>query len=229
MNTHAAAIDRHFGPPLLIPALLYLALFVGSLVCAMGLAQGFFPTPWNTLQEKVAYFAANATTTRVMAFLQFGAAIPLAVFTATVTSRIRFFGSRAAGPSIALAGGLLASFSLAASAAMEWMLARPGTLESPQLVSAFYDLAFLLGGPIHMAGLGLLLLGVSVSAFFMRLIPRWICILGIVVAVVAEISTVTLLTFNASFLLPARFPAFVWMIAVAVTLPAWKLKGSMES
>ena len=228
MNTHAAAIDRHFGPPLLIPALLYLALLLGSLVCAMGLAQGFFPTPWNTLQEKVAYFAANAGTTRVMAFLQLGAAIPLAIYTATVTSRIRFFGSRAAGPSIALAGGLLASFSLAASALMEWMLTRPGTLESPQLVSAFYDLAFLLGGPVHMAGLGLLLLGVSVSLFFMRLIPRWICVMGIVVAVVSEFSTLTLLTFNASFLLPARFPAFVWMVAVAITLPAWKLKGSLD-
>ena len=228
MNTHAPLVDRHYGPPLLVPALSYLVLFAASLVFAMGVAQGTFPFPWDTLQAKVAYFAANASSTRVMAFLQLGAAIPLAVYTATVVSRLRFFGSRAAGPGIALAGGLLASFSLIGSALMEWMLSRPGTVENPMLVSAFYDLAFLLGGPVHMAGMGLLLLGVSVPLFFMRLIPRGICVLGFVVGVVAEISTLTLLTFKASYLLPARFPALVWMILVAATLPAWKLKGSLE-
>jgi hypothetical protein len=123
---------------------------------------------------------------------------------------------------------LLAAFSLAGSGMMMWMLSRPGTLENPSLVSAFYDLTFLLGGPAHVAGLGLLLLGVSIPAGIYRLIPRWTMGMGIVVGVLAEFSTLTLLTFKASFLLPARFPAAVWMIAVAVTLPSWKPRGSME-
>src|SRR5215217_6582312 len=228
MNSYAPVTDRHYGPPLLVPALSFLALFVASLVFAVGVAQGSFPTPWTPSADKLAYFRANAGSVRAMAFLQFGAAIPFAVFTATVVSRLRFFGSRAAGPGIAYAGGLLAAFALAGSAVMEWMLSRPDTLANPMLVSAFYDLAFILGGPVHMAGVGLLLLGVSVPLFFMRLAPRWLCVMGIVVGCVAELSTLTLLTLNASYLLPARFPSLVWMIAVAVTLPAWKLKTSLE-
>lgn len=228
MNTHVAATDRHFGPPLWVPAVLHPALFIASLVFALGLAQGTYPLPWSTLEVKMAYFTANASMTHAMGFLQVGSAVPLAIFTATIVSRLQFFGSRAAGPTIALAGGLLASFSLAGSGMMEWMLSRPGTLANPMLVSAFQDLAFALGGPLYMAGMGLLLLGVSIPLFFMRLVPRWVVMMGFALGVVAEISTLSLLVDKAAFLMPARFPAYVWMIAVGATLPSWKLRGSME-
>lgn len=224
----SAAIDRHYGPPLLIPVLAYVALFAASLFNLLQ-ARGMFPTPFHPFADKLDYFVNNATAAHLSGFLQFAGAIPLLVFTGAVYSRLRFFGIRAAGPALALAGGLLAALSLAGSGVMLWMLSRPGTLENPSLVSAFYDLMFVLGGPAHLAGLGLLLLGVSIPAGIYRLIPRWTMVLGIVAGTAAELSTLTLLTFKASYLLPARFPAAVWMIAVAISLPSWKPRGSMEA
>jgi hypothetical protein len=44
---------------------------------------------------------------------------------------------------------------------------------------------------------------------------------GVILAVIAELSTLTLLVDGAAFLLPlARFPAFIWILAVALTLPS---------
>jgi hypothetical protein len=44
---------------------------------------------------------------------------------------------------------------------------------------------------------------------------------GIVLAAFAELSTLTLILEPAAFLLPlARFPAFIWILCVAVMLPS---------
>ncbi len=81
-------------------------------------------------------------------------------------------------------------------------------------------LAFAMGGPGHVVPLELLLAGVSITGGLTRQLPRWVMWFGLVLAAFAELSTLTLLLDQAAFLLPlARFPAFIWIICVALTLP----------
>src|SRR5436190_15949815 len=78
----------------------------------------------------------------VCAFLQFGAAIPLGIFTATMVSRLQFLGVRAAGPYIALFGGLMTAFNIAVSALMLWVMAYPGIARETTVLRALYYLVF---------------------------------------------------------------------------------------
>ncbi|MGH7553401.1 MAG: hypothetical protein ACREMQ_10305 [Longimicrobiales bacterium] len=67
---------------------------------------------------------------------------------------------------------------------------------------------------------GLLVAGVSIPAAFLKLIPRWIVVLGLGVAVCGELSWIYLFIPQALPLVPlTRFPGFVWMIAVGMALP----------
>lgn len=211
---------RQPGPPLLPLALISTALFVASLVVGAA-GGGPFPSPYDSAHEVTAFFAAHRTTVQVAATLQFASAVPLAILAAALSSRVRFLGfARVPGPQIAFAGGLLASGTLAVSALVQWVLSRPGVAGEDALVRALADLAFATGGPGHVVFLGLLVAGVAVPAAFGRLLPRGLVAAGLVVALVAELSTLALLSEPAAFLLPVgRFGGLVWLIAAAALLP----------
>jgi hypothetical protein len=127
---------------------------------------------------------------------------------------------RAAGPTIALFGGLATSFNLAVSALILWVMAYPGIAQDAAVLRALYYLSYAFGGVGYSVPLGLLIAGVSVSAAFMKLLPKWIVILGLVLAVVGELSWLNLIFPRALFLVPlTRFPGFVWLIAAGFQLP----------
>jgi hypothetical protein len=212
---------RHAGPPLILPAVLFMGLFLGSLVAWSALTGGApYPQPFGDAGD-VRFFAEHALAVRVMAFLQFGAAIPLGIFTATLVSRLRFLGIEAAGVSIALFGGLAASVFLAASALIQWVLGAPGVADAAADARLLQLLAFATGGPGHVVPFGLLLAGASITGGLTRRLPRWVMWFGIVLAIFAELSTLTLILEPAAFLLPlARFPAFIWILCVAAMLPS---------
>lgn len=74
--------------------------------------------------------------------LQLGALICLGLFAVTVVSRLRFLGARAAGPYIALLGGVLVlADAFAGTMAMRTML-HPAVLQHPPLLLALYYLAY---------------------------------------------------------------------------------------
>jgi hypothetical protein len=80
-------------------------------------------------------------------------------------------------------------------------------------------LSFLFGGPAYAAGFGLLAAGVSITSYFSRLLPRWLVVLGMVVAVAGEFSTLSLIAYPANFLLPiTRYLGFIWLMWAAVKL-----------
>jgi hypothetical protein len=59
-----------------------------------------------------------------------------------------------------------------------------------------------------------------VPALVGRLLPKWLAWLGLALAAVAELSWLSLIVPGAAYLLPAaRFPAFVWILAVGALLP----------
>ncbi|MDB5214823.1 MAG: hypothetical protein JWO86_2750 [Myxococcaceae bacterium] len=223
MSTTQAETDpggaRHRGPSLLAVAIVFVSLFVASLVTVAAMTGGgHIPSPFEP--AATTFFSDHAGAVRLSAFLQFGAAVPLAIFTATATSRLRFLSMEVAGHSIALIGGTLAAAMGALSALLQWVLSQPGVVSSDGAVRAFHLLAFATGGPGFVVPFGLLVAGVSVSGGLTGKLPRWVMWFGLVIAAVAELSSLTIATPAAAYLLPAaRFTGLVWLVVVGAMLP----------
>ena len=212
--------EKHHGPHPGIVAIVFVSLFVSSLIVLGVLSKGtFYPRPdWpeNLVKD---YFNQFGPVVCVISFLQFGAAIPLGIFTATVTSRLKFLGINAAGATIAMFGGFASSVFLAVSALTGWLLSQPAIATAGNPIRAFQLFGFATGGVGHVTALGLLMAGVSVTCGFARLIPRWLVWLGIITAAFAELSSLSLVFPNLTFLIPlGRFPGFIWMTGVGFTL-----------
>jgi hypothetical protein len=217
-----AVVQRHPGPPLGMVAIAFMVLFCAGLYPVTAFAgKPYFLGPWESAQTIDSFFHLRATAAQFCAFLQFGSAIPLGVFTATIVSRLRFLGVKAAGVYIALFGGFGAAFAIASSAIVIWTMSHPGIAQDTTLTQALYFLGYGLGGPGYSVPLGLLMAGISVPLLLYRLVPRWISILGLALAVCGELSWLNLEFPSAVLLIPlTRFPGFVWMIAVGFALPA---------
>jgi hypothetical protein len=219
---------RHQSPPLGVLATVFTVLKLAGIACVSALAsRPPFPAPQQPGGEIVSYFRLHPSLVLACAFLQFGAAIPLGLVTASMVSRLRFLGVQAAGATIALFGGLAAAFDTAACAAVLWVAAHGGIAADATLLQALYYLAFAFGGPGYSMPLGILMAGVSVPALIMKLMPRWISVLGLALAAIGELSWLSLIIPGALFLVPlTRFPGFVWLIAAGFALPAARLAAA---
>lgn len=222
MNSQATTSIRHAGPPPGILAIVFTGLFLAGLYPVTVYAGlPYFPGPSENGSRIVSYFQARPGAVLLCAFFHFGAAIPLGLFTATVVSRLRFLGVRAAGAYIALFGGFLAGFDMIASACVLWVMAHSGIAQDSALTQALYYLQYAFGGPGFSVPLGLLMAGVSVTAAFLRLLPKWLIVLGLVLAIAGELSWLNLVLPGALFLIPlTRFPGFAWLILTGFLLPA---------
>lgn len=212
---------RHASPPLGPVATVYTALFLAGLypVTLFGGTPGF-PGPSEPLPVISTFFLARPSAVLVCAALHFGAAIPLGIFTASVVSRLRFLGVRAAGTDIALFGGVATSLTLLTASSLLWAMSYPEVAHDGPLLEALYRLQFALGGPGFSVPLGLLIAGVSVTSGFWKLLPKWLVFSGLAIAVIAELSWLDILVPRALPLIPlTRFPSFVWLIAVGFALP----------
>jgi hypothetical protein len=212
--------EEHRGPSLLQVAIVHAGLFlVATLATTFGGGVAI-PSPFAPRGLSDEYFAAHPLAVQVRSFFQLGAAIPLAVFTAAIASRLRFLGMRVAGVHIALVGGLLASVFQAAAACAYWVVSQPGVSEIPAVTRPLYLFAFAAGGPSCLAGFGLLVAGVSVVAGLAGLLPRWLMLFGLAIAAVDELCV---FTFVAPFLryplAVARLLDLAWMICAGALLP----------
>src|SRR6266481_4179403 len=137
---------RHAGPHLGLVAIVFTALKFASLVpvsafgFAFGIKPPYFPGSTAPGNDVVAYFDTHRLPVLICAFLQFGATVPLGIFTATIVSRLHFLGVKAAGVHIALFGGLAVAFDSAASAFVLWTMAQTGITQDASLVRALYYL-----------------------------------------------------------------------------------------
>jgi hypothetical protein len=211
----------HAGPALLPVAVVYTLLFAASVVGGALLRHGAaFVNPNGPAEAARNFFAENPEAVRVAAFFFFGSSVPLGIYTATIVSRLRFLGVRAAGSYIALYGGFTASSALAISGLCSWVLSVPEVAASLAATRVLHFLSFLFGGVGFAVGFGLLVAGVSVTSFFLPLLPRWLVWFGLFLAAVGELSTLSLIVYPATLALPiVRFGGFVWLIAVGATLP----------
>jgi hypothetical protein len=216
MNTDTLPKVHHSGPPLLLPAVVYTVLVVAGAV----IGGSTFTAPHDAAHQGAAYVASIESKLRWGPFFEFGSSIPLLIFVATTVSRLRFLRVRAAGEVMALCGGIAAAAMLMLSSLSAWSITRPGVGDTDSVVRALQALSFAGGGPGFVVPLGIFIAGVSVTAGLYRFIPRWLMILGLVVAVACELASITLIVYNAAYLIPVgRFLGIAWMIAVAITLP----------
>ncbi len=207
------------GPPPALLAGISLLLVVAGIVVSATLG-GVFPSPFAEPATIAEYFTREPDAVRASAVFLFGSAVPLALFAATVSSRLRTLGGTAPGATIALAGGVLSAAMLTVSALLAWVLSRPAVRADLPLIRALHDLSFLTGGVAHVVFLGLLIAGIAVPGLLLGLLPRPVAVAGLVIAVVAEVATVSLIWDGAAVLLPiARFPGLVWLVVAGFLLP----------
>jgi hypothetical protein len=221
MKENIVPKSGHAGPNPGILALVYTLLFNAGLYQVVTFTGGpHYPGPWEPGDTIAAYFRNHATPVLWCAFLQFGAAVPLGIYVATMASRLQFLGVRAAGAQIALFGGLLTVFDIAASSHVLWAMSVPGIAQDPAVVRALYYIAFAFGGVGFSVPMGLLIAGLCIPALFLNLLPKWLIIFGLLIAVLGELSWFDLVTPKALPLIPlTRFPGFIWLIAAGFLLP----------
>jgi hypothetical protein len=219
MNTTAGNLHR--GPSLILLSATYLVLFVAGVVIATRLAGGQpYVSPFASDVVILEFFRMHADAVRFQAFIVFASAIPLGIYAATVSSRLRFLGIRAAGPTIALFGGFGASIILVLSGMAQWVLSQHNISASSAATLSWQDFAFMTGGPGYACLLGLLIAGVAVPSFFLRLLPRWVCYWGIGLGLAGQLSLLSLLSPHAVYFVPiTRFLGFGWLIVCGFKLP----------
>ena len=213
----------HRGPHLGVLATIFALLFIGGLSYVISFSSGapHFPNPMEPAQIIVTYFQNNPHDVLLCAFFQFASAIPLGLFTVTAYSRMNFLGVRAAGPTIALFGGILTSVTVVISSLIIWVMAYPGIAQDASVIRTLYYIAFAVGGVGFSVPMGLLIAGLAVPAGFMKLSPKGLVWTGLLFALFGELSTLSLVFPKLVPLIPlTRFPGFIWLIIAGFKLPA---------
>lgn len=211
---------RFRGPSLIFLAIAHILVFVSGVISAMALRHGaLFVTPFAPAEQVRLFFAQNSTAVRVSNFFLFGSAVPFGIFAVTAVSRLHYYGVRAAGTSIALFGGVSASIALFLSGMAGWTLSVSDVSATAALAKALFYLSFLSGGVFYAVGFGLMAAGISITCYFTRLLPRWLVVFGLVIAVAGEFSSLSLIAYPANFFIPiTRYLGFVWMLWAAAAL-----------
>jgi hypothetical protein len=120
-----------------------------------------------------------------------------------VVSRLRFLGARGRrGPWIARLGGFLTVFNGTAAGLAAWTMFHPGVVQTPSLLLALYYFSYALGGPGFSIPMGLFITGVSGPSPFMKLLPQWILVLGMIMAAAGELTWLHLVIPQTLFLIP---------------------------
>lgn len=220
-HNHTRQSTRSGGPHPGILATISLGLTIGGLLASSILTGGqTFVSPFSPAGQIAAYFYGNADAVRLASVLQFGSAVPLGIFAATVYARQLRLGVRVPGPAIGFFGGITASAFLMLSALLAWVLSRPEITTDQTLTHALSFLAFITGGVAYVVGMGLLVAGIAVPALILRLLPRWLAWTGLVIAAASELGFFSMALEPLQFLLPiGRFGGLLWLIAAGFLLP----------
>jgi hypothetical protein len=210
----------HPGPPLAVPAVAFVVTFAASVLAGPVLGTGTVPSPYADAGVIERYFAANHMATSVGALFLMMSATALVFFAAIVWSRLTFLAPNVPGPAIAAFGGLSAAALLAVAGSLEWVLSRSTVTSQPGVVRMLDDAVFVTAGPAHTGALGMAMLGLAVTTWFVRRTPPWLSMLGVVMAVVDIASMLSLLSSTLMPLLPiGRFGSMIWIVAISVLLP----------
>ena len=132
-----AADRRHGGPGLALVASICIALLFGGLAIGVGLG-GVMPLPYGPVAAVQQYVRAQPVAVQIVAVAVFASSVPLAVYAATASARLRQLGVAAPAATIALAGGILAAGALGLTGLVGWTLSRPEISGDTAVVRALY-------------------------------------------------------------------------------------------
>ena len=178
------------------------------------------PLPYGPAAAVAAYVRAQPLAVQVIATATFASSVPLAIYAATASTRLRQLGVTAPGATIALTGGTLAAGALGLTGLLAWTLSRPEVSADAALVRAVYFLVFLVGGTGHIVALGLLVAGMAVPGLIVGLMPRPVAWIGLAIAGLAELTTLVLVWPELGAILPiARVLALAWLVVAGALLP----------
>ena len=186
--------EKYMGPHIGVLAIIFTLLFNAGLgfVISSSPANPHFPGPWESAETIATYFRTYPHAVLMCAFFQFGSAIPFGLYVVNVLGRLRFLGIKAAGPYIALLGGILTAVNLALSALILWVMAYPDMAQDSSVIRALYYVVYAVGGVGYSVPLGIFFAGVSVSSGFAKILPKWMVWFGIVLALCGALSWVSL-------------------------------------
>jgi hypothetical protein len=218
-RTGPAPNRRQGGPPLVLLSVICLVLLFGGLAIGVALG-GVMPLPYGPATAVEAYVRAQPLAVHVIATAAFAPSVPLAIYAATASTRLRQLGVTAPGATIALTGGTLAAGALGLAGLLAWTLSRAEVSADAALVRAIYFLVFLVGGPGHIVALGLLVAGMAVPSLILGLTPRPLAWIGLATAALAELTTLVLVWPELGVILPiARVSALLWLVVAGALLP----------
>jgi hypothetical protein len=184
--------------------------FVGGLASGLSLADAPFPQPGADVKDVQRFFQGDAGPERINVGGQLLSAASLAVFSASVA---RLAGRAGRGSralrAMAITGGALASLSLAASATAAAVLTA-GLGRDENRARSLHRLLFAVGGPVHGAGLALLVGALGLAGRRTGALPRPLTTASLASAGVDALALVVLAVPKAALVVPAgRFPTFV--------------------
>ena len=123
-------------------------------------------------------------------------------------------------------GGIMTAVNVALSASILWAMAYPGIAQDVPVIRALYYVDFAIGGFGYSVPMGLLIAGIAISAGLMKLLPKWLVILGILIAIIGEASCLSMVFPKLVALIPlTRFPGFIWLILAGFLLPRYVQKS----
>lgn len=203
----------------MLVASISVGLLLGGVAIGVALG-GLMPLPYGPAAAVQQYVRAQPVAVQVIAVAVFGSSVPLAIYAATASARLRQLGVTAPGATIALVGGTLAAGALGLTGLVAWTLSRPDVSADASLVRALYYLVFLVGGAGHIVALGLLVAGMAVPSLILGLLPRSLAWAGLAIAGLSELTTLVLIWPVLGPILPvARVSALGWLVAAGALLP----------
>ena len=208
-----------FDDPVALGGLLAGPVFIAGLAAGLSLADVPFPRPGADVQDVQRFFLGNAGPERINLAGQSLSALCLAGFTVSAAHLAGRAGTRARTLRAAtVAGGALATASLAASVTAAAMLTGPAGRDEDK-ARALHRFLFRAGGPVHGAGLALLLGALGLAGRRTGDLPRPLTVAALTTAGVDSLAPAVLLFPQAALVIPAgRFPTFAVLGVAGVRL-----------
>jgi hypothetical protein len=202
------ANGSQFEDPAALSGVLAGVSFIGGLATGLSLADAPFPQPGADVKDVQKFFQGSSGPERVNITGQLLSGASLAVFSGSVARLAGRSGSKLLKVA-AIAGGALASVSLAASATVAAALtAGPGRDEDR--AKSLHRFLFAAGGPVHGGGLAVLLGALGLAGLRTGGLPRPLAIAALAAAGVNALAPVVLAVPKAALVIPAgRFPSFI--------------------
>jgi hypothetical protein len=114
-------------------ALIYFLVFAaGMAFLLIGSSGASYPTPYDPVEKARHFYTEFAVSLHAQSFFLFWSSLPLGIYTAFMTARLRGLNLHRGGVNIAQFGGFGAAFFLGISGLITWIISQPGITSDPE-------------------------------------------------------------------------------------------------